>query len=116
GQVSGLEGPALAARVGIAALLPLVLCGKPVRWTAERAFQLGLVHEVVETDSLLPRAQELAAAIAAASPSAVRISRSILRGLESALVRSTMEEGWRAVQEHWTHRDSVEGPRAFLER
>jgi E-phenylitaconyl-CoA hydratase len=27
-----------------------------------------------------------------------------------------MVEGWDAVQAHWDHPDSVEGPRAFMER
>jgi enoyl-CoA hydratase/carnithine racemase len=115
GQVSGLEGPSLAARVGIGSLMPLVLCGRAVRWDARRAFELGLVFELVEPDALMTRAHELASAIAAASPAAVRASRSVLREFESSLVGTAMEEGWKAVQRHWTHPDCSEGPQAFLE-
>ena len=115
GQVSGIEPASLALRVPINALALLALAGKAVRWDAQRACELGLVTEVLAPDDLLPRAREIAAAVAAASPAAVRSTRAVLRRLETTLVGLSMVEGWDAVQAHWEHPDSVEGPRAFFD-
>ena len=116
GQVSGIEPASLALRVPLNALALLALAGRAVRWDAPRACELGLVTEVLAPDDLLPRAREIAAAVAAASPAAVRSTRAVLRRLETTLIGLSMVEGWDAVQAHWDHPDSVEGPRAFIER
>jgi enoyl-CoA hydratase/carnithine racemase len=116
GQVSGIEPASLALRVPINALAMLALAGRAVRWDARRAYELGLVTEVLAPDALLDRAHELAAAVAAGSPAAVRATRAVIRRLETALVGVSMVEGWEAVQAHWEHPDSVEGPQAFSER
>jgi enoyl-CoA hydratase/carnithine racemase len=116
GQVSGIEPVSLALRVPLGALYRLALLGRAERWDAGRALELGLVSEVVPHDQLLPRAHELAAAIAASSPAAVRATRGVLRRFEDDAVGGWMAEGWDAVQAHWPHSDSTEGPRAFVER
>jgi enoyl-CoA hydratase/carnithine racemase len=116
GQVSGIEPASLALRVPLNALALLALAGRAVRWDAHRAYELGLVTELLEPDALLPRAHEIAAAVASASPAAVRSTRAVLRRLETSLVGLSMVEGWDRVQAHWEHPDSVEGPRAFFER
>jgi enoyl-CoA hydratase/carnithine racemase len=116
GQVSGIEPASLALRVPVSAIARLALLGRHERWDAEQARTLGLVSEVVPRDQLLVRARTLAGAIATNSPTAVRATRRVLRGLEDAVVGSWMAEGWDAVQEHWAHPDSKEGPRAFFER
>ena len=67
-------------------------------------------------DQLLARAHELAGAIAASSPAAVRATRNMLRRFEDDMLRGWMADGWDAVQAHWPHPDSTEGPRAFVER
>jgi enoyl-CoA hydratase/carnithine racemase len=116
GQVSGIEPASLALRVPLHALALLALAGRAVRWDAQRAYELGLVTELLAPAELLPRAHELAGAIAAASPAAVRETRAVLRRLETSLVGLSMVDGWDAVQAHWGHPDSVEGPRAFFEK
>ena len=116
GQVSGIEPASLALRVPFNALAMLALAGRAVRWDAQRACELGLVTEVLPPDRLLERAHEIATAISAASPAAVRATRAVIRRLETTLVGLSMVEGWDAVQNHWGHPDAVEGPRAFFER
>lgn len=116
GQVSGIEPASLALRVPVNALALLALAGRAVRWDAARACELGLVTEVLAPDELMPRAHELAGAVAQASPAAVRHTRAVLRRLETSVVGLAMVEGWDKVQEHWEHPDSVEGPRAFFEK
>jgi enoyl-CoA hydratase/carnithine racemase len=116
GQVSGIEPVSLAMRVPLNALALLALCGRSERWDARRALDLGLVSEVLEPDRLLARANEIATAIAAASPAAVRATRDVIRRFEASTVGPWMADGWDAVQQHWAHPDAVEGPRAFVER
>jgi enoyl-CoA hydratase/carnithine racemase len=116
GQVSGIEPVSLAMRVPLNALALLALCGRNERWDARRALDLGLVSEVLPPDRLLGRANEIAAAIAAASPAAVRATRDVIRRFEASTVGPWMADGWDAVQRHWAHPDAVEGPRAFVER
>jgi enoyl-CoA hydratase/carnithine racemase len=116
GQVSALEPISLALRVPMPALYRMALLGRGERWTARDALSLGLVSEVVPRDELMVRAMEIARTIAQNSPAAVAATRRGLRSLERRLLHGTMEEGWAAIQRHWTHPDSSEGPKAFAER
>ncbi|MEX2100095.1 MAG: enoyl-CoA hydratase-related protein [Acidimicrobiia bacterium] len=116
GQVSGLEPAALALRAPLGVIGRLALTGRAGRLDASGALAAGLVSEVVDDDTLANRAKELADAIAAASPSAVRATRRVLRRMEARLVEPALEEGWAAVVAHWEHPDAQEGAQAFLER
>ncbi|MCY3880901.1 MAG: enoyl-CoA hydratase/isomerase family protein [Chloroflexi bacterium] len=51
--------------------LRVAMMGLRYRISAERAYQIGLVSEVVPRDQLIPRAKELAARLAQSSPRAV---------------------------------------------
>jgi enoyl-CoA hydratase/carnithine racemase len=116
GQVSGIEPVSLALRVPMSALYRLALLGRAERWDAQHACDVGLVSEVVPSDRLLDRAHELAGTIAASSPAAIRATREMMRRFENNVLGPWMAAGWDAVQVHWAHPDSVEGPRAFAER
>jgi enoyl-CoA hydratase/carnithine racemase len=116
GQVSGIEPVSLALRVPLNALALLALCGRSERWDAQQARELGLVSEVVAPDRLLGRVGEIASAIAASSPAAVRATRDIIRRFEASIVGPWMSQGFEALQRHWSHPDSVEGPLAFFDR
>jgi enoyl-CoA hydratase/carnithine racemase len=115
GQVSALEPLALALRMRPDALRRLVLLGGQGRLDAAAARECGLVSEVVPDTELLPRARELARAIAAGSPQAVAESRRVLRDFEEALLRPHFEAGWAAIRRHWGHPDAAEGPRAAVD-
>jgi enoyl-CoA hydratase/carnithine racemase len=106
--VSGIEPVSLALRVPLNALALLALCGRNERWDAARALQVGLVSEVVAPDRLLERAREIASAIAASSPAAVRATRDLIRRFEAGL--SVTGCRGDAVQRH-RGPDADEGPR-----
>jgi enoyl-CoA hydratase/carnithine racemase len=72
GLVAALEPIALAYRMPFADVMRMALLGLHERITAERALTIGLVTEVVERESLLPRAQEIARVIATQPPAAVQ--------------------------------------------
>ena len=67
----------LAKRIPLAIAYEMALTGDPV--TAERAFSLGLVNQVVPAEQLLDAALALAERIAANAPLAVRTSKSVVR-------------------------------------
>jgi enoyl-CoA hydratase/carnithine racemase len=84
--------------------------------TAERAYQLGLVSEVVPQDRLLDRARELAALVLEGSPATIAASkRAVWEGLDHGL-HAAYHNGFKYLREHWAHPDNKEGPRAFAER
>ncbi|BAI74655.1 enoyl-CoA hydratase/isomerase (plasmid) [Azospirillum sp. B510] len=117
GQVGALENIGIARRSTLGTALLLTLAGRNYRMTAERAFQVGLV-DLLEPDapSAMARARELAKAIAANSPNALRLSKQAIWGaLESGYERS-LEHGWNLLRLQWSHPDFEEGPRAFMER
>ena len=116
GQVSALEPIGLSRRMPLGAVLRMVVLGKHERLSAARALELGLITEVVPEADLLPRAQELAAMIAEASPDTVKKSLvaiwdSLEMGLEEAY-----DHGFEILSNHWSHPDAVEGPRSFIEQ
>jgi enoyl-CoA hydratase/carnithine racemase len=115
GQVSGIEPPSLTLRLPLAVISRMALMGTAERLSVQRAYDLGLVTEIVDDDGLLDRALELARAVAAGSPAAVRATRAVLRAQSSALCEPYMAAGWERVQSHWGHPDAVEGPVAFSE-
>lgn len=115
GQVTALEPLTLALRMRQDALRRMVLLGPEGRLSAEQAMEAGLVSEVVDDDGLLPRAYELAKAIATASPAAVAASRAVLRAFEARLLERSLQRGWDAVRRHRAHPDAREGPAARLE-
>lgn len=114
GQVSGVEPPSLALRLPLPVIARMVLVGRAERLPAQRAFDLGLVTELVDEPRLLPRAVEVAESIAAAAPESVRRTRRALRRVADRL-EPLMQAGWADVQAHWGHPDAAEGPRAFVE-
>jgi len=84
--------------------------------TAERAERMGLINRVVPAGTALEAAKELAAAICANGPLAVRISKQVVT--ESADWSS--EEMWQKQQEVvmpiFTSEDAIEGATAFAEK
>jgi enoyl-CoA hydratase/carnithine racemase len=116
GQTSGPVAAQLAAKSSSAAIAPLVLGGAGFRMTAADACRLGLVHEVVADAELLHRARELAAMIAAQSPTAVRATLAILRRRTRAAVAEELADAWAVTLRQWSHPDALEGPAAHSAR
>jgi enoyl-CoA hydratase len=121
GQPEAMIG--LAAGGGSPALLPRVLppgkalqmlmTGDPI--TAQEAYRLGMVNEILPQDELLPAAHRVAEKIASNSPTAVQaVKRAVRMGegqpIEQA-VAIMMEAHWRSA----LHPDRVEGIGAFNE-
>jgi enoyl-CoA hydratase/carnithine racemase len=116
GLVSGREVVRLARALPTNVALRMALMGKHERLSAQRAYDLGLVSEVVEHDKLMERAYEIAAIVNSNAPLAVRGTRlAIRRGIdlpmyEAEVLAETFRE--RVLRTD----DAKEGPLAFMEK
>ena len=116
GFASTLEPIALCRRMPIGAVLRMALMGGSERLSAEDAYRLGLVDEIVAPEKLLERAIALAKSVAQHSPSALaKTKKAIWQGQNMGLDQA-LEHGWRLIVEQNKHPDAAEGGRAFRER
>ncbi|MGW5382634.1 enoyl-CoA hydratase/isomerase family protein [Nocardia sp. NPDC003963] len=116
GLVAGREVVRLARVLPRTVALRMALMGRHERMSAQRAYELGLVTEIVEHDRLLERAHEIAGIVNSNAPLAVRGTRlAIVKGLDIPLHEAEMlAESFR---ERVTRtEDALEGPRAFVEK
>lgn len=97
--------------------MELLLVGDRV--SADVAWQMGLVNEVVEragSGAVLERAMAVAERICRNGPLAVRkIKESVVRGLGLPMEQAFSEE-LRLGAEVFASQDAIEGPRAFVEK
>ena len=116
GLVSGREMVRLARVLPLNVAMRVALTGRHERLGAQRAFELGMVSEVVEHDRLLERAREIATLVNRNAPLAVRGTRlAIRKGLELPLHEAEiMAEAFR--ERVLRTDDAKEGPRAFVEK
>lgn len=116
GLVGAMENIGLAKRLPLGTALRMTLMGRDYRLPAQRAYQLGLVDELVPQDQVMATAEEIARSIVKNSPAAVSLSQqAIWNSLEMGYTQAC-EYGWALLRMHWGHPDSKEGPRAFSER
>jgi len=116
GLVAGRELVRLARVLPRSVALRMALTGKHERMSVERAFELGLISEIVKHERLLERAHEIAGIVNSNAPLAVRGTRlAILKGLdlplhEAEILAETFRE--RVLRTE----DALEGPKAFAEK
>lgn len=102
----------LPRQIPWAIAMQLLLTGKPI--DARRAYDIGLVNEVVALDQLMPTALKWAEVICKNGPLAVRTAKEIAvraLGLEAGFV---LEKALGA--RVMSSEDAKEGPRAFSEK
>jgi enoyl-CoA hydratase/carnithine racemase len=116
GLVAGREMVRLARALPLNVAMRVALTGRHERMSAPRAYDLGMISEVVVHDQLLPRAREIAGLVNQNAPLAVRGTRlAIRKGIdlplhEAEILAETFRE--RVVRTD----DAKEGPRAFVEK
>lgn len=116
GLVSGREMVRLARALPLNIAMRVALTGRHERLSAPRAYELGMISEVVEHERLLDRAREVAQLINQNAPLAVRGTRlAIRKGIdlpmnEAEIMAETFRE--RVVRTD----DAKEGPLAFKEK
>jgi enoyl-CoA hydratase/carnithine racemase len=117
GQVSIHGTLRLARKIPLEPLFRLVMLGKSEKMSARRAYEIGMVSEVVPKAELMARAMKLAKAIVESSPNAiVQTKRAIYQSLNVGLDRA-LEDGWQVVTRFAKdYDDAKEGAMAFTEK
>jgi len=117
GLPAALEPAGLARKIPLDAVLRMMLLGSAERMSAARAREVGLIGEVVPPAKLMERARELASIIARYSPTALaRTKRATWRSLDHGL-EAGLDVAHRELEAHYAgHPDTLEGPKAFLEK
>ncbi|MGE2691193.1 enoyl-CoA hydratase/isomerase family protein [Mycolicibacterium pulveris] len=116
GQAVAYEAITLVRKSPMEAITRMTLSGKGERISAQRAYELGIVSQVVPADALLAAAGRLAAAIATNSPTAMRATK---KALWHSLEVGLSEARAAATAEIWQlrdHPDHAEGVRAWRDK
>lgn len=93
--------------------LQMLLTGDPIG--ADRAYQLGLVNEVVPAAELADRAQAWAMRIAGHAPLSVRAAKRMVYATRGLPVAEAYAEAERIFEPVYLSDDAQEGPRSFAE-
>jgi enoyl-CoA hydratase len=116
GQVVALESIGLLRKMPFEAVMRMALVGRYERMPAQRAYELGMVSQLVPPEDLRDAAQELAEKIATNSPAAMAATKRALWGALETGLTEACRRGAREVVSVWGHPDQEEGPRAFQEK
>ena len=117
GQVVAIEAIALLRKMPAEAVMRMAFLGKYERMPAQRAYELGMISEIVDPpEKLRERAQELAETIAKNSPAAMAATKKALWAAFEHGLTDACREGAKHLVGMWGHPDQDEGPRAFAEK
>jgi enoyl-CoA hydratase/carnithine racemase len=117
GQVVAIEAIGLMKKMPVEAVMRMAFMGSHERLGAERAYELGMISEIVDPpERLRERAQELAELVARNSPAAMAATKKALWGALETGLTAACKQGARHLVSMWGHPDQTEGPAAFAER
>ena len=117
GQVTAYEAIALCRTSPMEPILRMALAGRYERMTAARAYELGILSQVVDQpERLRDEAQALGETIARNSPAAMRATKRALWGALEMGLTDASRAGAQELMGMWGHPDQTEGPRAFAEK
>ena len=117
GQVVAMEAIGLLRKMPAEAVMRMALVGRHERISAQRAFELGMISQIIDPpERLRETAQELAEKIAQNSPAAMAATKRALWGAFEMGLLDACKAGARELTSMWGHPDQEEGPRAFAER
>jgi enoyl-CoA hydratase/carnithine racemase len=117
GQVTAYEAIALVRKSPMEAIMRMALTGRYERLSARRAYELGILSQVVDLPELLAdEAMTLAETIARNSPAAMRATKKALWGALELGLTDACRAGADELVAMWGHPDQEEGPAAFVER
>ena len=102
--------------MSLSVLNRMMMTGKHESWSAQRAYELGLVTEVVPHERLMIAARALADKIARNSPTAVRAAKRVLLHAAHAGLDESLENAGKQAKAISSHPDIREGARAFASK
>jgi E-phenylitaconyl-CoA hydratase len=109
----------LASHAPLSVVSRMALMGTAERLSAQRAYDLGIVTELVPYERLMPRALEVAQVICQQAPLAVRaIKQALHRAYDLRFAMKHIFDQMDPIRHHVDHEseDGKEGPRAFAQK
>ena len=98
-------------KMPVEAVMRMALVGRHERMSAERAYELGMISEIVDPpERLRERAQELAETIARNSPAAMAATKRALWGALELGLTDACRAGAKDLVSMWGHPDQDRGP------
>jgi enoyl-CoA hydratase len=117
GQVVAVEAIGLLRKMPFEAVMRMALVGRYERMSAQRAYELGMISQIVDPpEDLREEAQKLAETIAKNSPAAMRATKRALWGALEMGLTDACRAGAQELVSMWGHPDQEEGPLAFAEK
>jgi enoyl-CoA hydratase len=117
GQVVAIEAIGLLRKMPAEAVMRMAFVGRHERMPAQRAYELGMISQVVDPpERLREEAQALAENIARNSPSAMAATKRALWGALEVGLTDACRAGARELVSMWGHPDQLEGPKAFADK
>jgi methylglutaconyl-CoA hydratase len=114
GILPAMISPYVVRKIGLSAARELCLSG--VRFTAARAKDVGLVHDVVASDRLDLTVDRHVAQFLKAAPSAVAATKRLLTEVAGRTPADVLEQTVDAIATQRVSVEGQEGMRAFLEK
>jgi enoyl-CoA hydratase/carnithine racemase len=117
GQVVSLEAIGLIRKMPAEAVMRMAFVGRHERMSAQRAYELGMISQVVDPpEKLREEAQALAEKVAQNSPAAMAATKRALWGALEMGLTDACRAGAKELVSMWGHPDQSEGPLAFAEK
>jgi len=117
GQVTAYEAIGLVRKMPVESMMRMAFTGRSERLSAARAYELGMISQVVDPpEQLRTAAQELAEKIARNSPAAMAATKRALWGALELGLTDACRAGAAELMSMWGHPDQTEGPLAFTEK
>jgi enoyl-CoA hydratase/carnithine racemase len=92
----------------------LLLLGQP--FTAQKAYEAGIVTAVVPQENLLAEAEKVAMTLAALPPESIRLTKRLMKSRYGEALAATIEEEMRIFGERLSSPEAKEALSAFLEK
>src|SRR3954453_15142795 len=117
GQVVAIEAIGLLRKMPAEAVMRMAFVGRYERMPAQRAYELGMISQIVDPpEKLRDVAQELAETIAKNSPAAMAATKRALWGALEHGLTDACREGAKELVGMWGHPDQAEGPAAWADK
>ena len=104
----------LSRELNMVHLLELLLIGD--RISAQRAYEIGFINKVVPMAELMPTATAIAERICENGPVSVRLHKELVHRAYNMSPQQGIALGYHIFNRLYTMEDTLEGPRAFVEK
>jgi len=114
GLVPGYTAPLLSFRIGAGQAARLMLTAEKI--AAAEAFRIGIYHELVDTNLIWARANQLAETIKSSAPQSLQMIKQMLNETIGEELLTSINIGAANIAAARTTEAAAEGIRAFLEK